>query len=175
MDRNDSVTSSRRRRLIAGAGAAALAVSSLALVATPASAAKPKPPKGKTVCSTVTGLVAGNIQLSGCVDSNGADTGGSTVPFPTLNLAAGGTFTWTSGKTTTTGLPVTKVTNAKKCPGYVKVKKKDPPVPQPSALKVESPVISDTAGLKVPGKVKGSICISADGTTVSQLKPFKIN
>jgi hypothetical protein len=177
MDRNISVLgSARRRRVLAGAGAAAFAISSVALVASPAGALpKPKPPKGKTTCATVTGTVAGNIQLTNCVDVNGANTGGSTVPFPTLNLATGGVFVWTSGKTTTTGAPVTTITKATKCPGYVKLKKKDPPVPQPSALKVESPVIADTAGLKVPGKVKGAICLSADGTTVTQLKAFKIN
>src|SRR4051812_47891473 len=104
MDRNLSVLGSApRRRMLAGAGAAALAISSLALVSTPAAAAKPKPPNGKTTCSTVNGTVAGNIQLTGCVDINGANTGGSTVPFPTLNLATGGVFVWTSGKTTTTG------------------------------------------------------------------------
>lgn len=176
MDRNVSVLgSARRRRMLAGAGAAALAISSFALVATPAGAAKPKPPKGKTTCSTVTGTVAGNISISGCVDSNGANTGGSSLPFPTLSLATGGTTTWASGKTTTTGAPITTVTKATKCPGYVKVKKGQTPPPEPGALKVESPVTADTAGLKVPGKMKGAVCISADGTTVTALKAFKIN
>ena len=80
-------------------------------------------PKGKTACTTITGTVAGNISISGCVDASGANTGGASVPFPTLNLATGGTITWASGKTTTFGPPVTVPTNAKKCPGYVKVKK----------------------------------------------------
>jgi hypothetical protein len=168
---------SMRRRAAAGAGVLALSISGLALVAsgTAGAAKAPPKPKGKTVCSTVNGTVTGTIQLTGCVDVGGANTGGSTVPFPTLNLALGGVFQWTSGKTTTTGAPVTLPANAKKCPGYVKVKKSDPPVTNPTALKVESPVISDTAGMKVPGKVKGSVCISADGTTVTALKAFKIN
>jgi|tagenome__1003787_1003787.scaffolds.fasta_scaffold20518436_2 hypothetical protein len=168
-------TSARRRRVLAGAGAVALAVTSIGLVAAPAGAKAPPKPNGKTVCSTVQGTVAGTIQLTNCVDSGSADTGGSTIAFPTLNLAAGGVFVWTSGKTTTTGTPLTTVTKATKCPGYVKVKKTDPPVPEPAALKVTSAVISDTAGMKVPGKVKGAVCISADGTTVTALKPFKIN
>ncbi len=167
---------SMRRRALAGAGALALAVSGVALAGGTAGAAKAPPkPKGKTTCPTVIGTVAGTIQLTNCVDVGGANTGGSTVAFPTLNLATGGVFLWTSGKTTTTGAPVTTPANAKKCPGYVKLKKTDPPVPEPAALSVTSAVISDTAGMKVPGKVKGAVCISKDGTTVTALKPFKIN
>jgi hypothetical protein len=175
MDQHVSASITTRRRLLAGAGAFALAATSVALVATPAGAKAAPKPKGKTVCSTVVGTVSGTIQLTNCVDANGANTGGSTVPFPTLNLATGGVFTWTSGKTTTTGAPATTVTKATKCPGYVKVKRGQTPPPEPSALKVESAVISDTAGMKVPGKVKGAVCVGADGNTVTALKPFKIN
>ncbi len=49
---------------------------------------------GKIVCTTVNGTVAGTIQLSGCT---GGNTGGSSVPFTTLDLATGGTTTWVSG------------------------------------------------------------------------------
>jgi hypothetical protein len=177
MDRNVSVSTRarRRHRVLAGAGAAALAVSSLALVAMPAGAAPVPKPKGKTTCTTSNGTVTGTIQIGGCTDSNGANTGGSSVAFPTSNLTSGGVITWASGKTTTLGPPTVAATNSKKCPGYVKVKRGQPPVPEPIAFKVSGAVIADTSGMKIPGKYKGAVCIAADGNTITALKAFKYN
>jgi hypothetical protein len=156
------------RRFISATAVVVLTLGAVVVTATGAEAAKG--PKGKTACTTITGTVSGNIQISGCVDSNGANTGGASVPFPTLNLATGGTITWASGKTTTLGLPITVPTNAKKCPGYVKGA-----TTNPTALKVGGAVTADTSGMKVPGKVKGAICLAADLQTVTLLKTFKIS
>ncbi len=131
-------------------------------------------PAGKTTCTTVTGTSTGTVQISGCLDAKGANTGGGSIPLPTGVLAAGGTVTWLSGKTTTVGTPALAATNAKKCPGYVKPVKGQPAPNNPIAFKTLTAVTSDTAGFKVPGKLKGAVCVSTTGN-VTDLKPFKIN
>lgn len=126
---------------------------------------------GKIVCTTVNGTVAGTIQLSGCT---GGNTGGSSVPFTTLDLATGGTTTWASGNSTTTGVPTTAPISASKCPGYVKPPKGTTP-PEPSALSVSSTVTGDTGdGMLLPATLTGEVCVGDDANaTITQLKSFE--
>lgn len=161
------------RKVCVGVCAAALAVGGLVVSAGTASAAGPK---GKTTCETpitqVIGTLAGNISISGCTDAKfapGFGTGGGTTPMLTTSLATGGTITWLSGATTTFTTPVVTATNAKKCPGYVKGAETNP-----TAFKTSSVVTADTSGMKVPGKLKGAVCLSVAGD-ISVLKKFKIN
>jgi hypothetical protein len=164
------------RRVAMGA-ALALSVSSLALLgggtafaATP----KPKPPKGKTTCSTMTGTATGTVTVSGCVDANGAVTGGGTAPLSVATLAAGGTVTWLSGKTSTFGTSTLADNKPTKCPGYVKVKKGQPAVAEPSSFKFSGVVTADNSGMKVPGKFKGVVCISQTGV-ITAPKALKVS
>jgi hypothetical protein len=145
--------------------------------ASQAFASGPKPPSGKTVCSTVSGSTGtGMIQISGCVDSKGANTGTGTPSFSYLTLVAGGPVTWNSGKTTTFGSPGTPVASTgKKCPGYVKPPKGGPVPPEPAMVKFSGAVVApDSAGFKVPGKYKGVICLSTTGI-ITALKPLKVS
>ena len=101
-------------------------------------------PKGKTICTTITGNAASTVSISGCTDVGGANTGGGSQPLPVASLAVGGTVTWLSGKTSSFGAAVTTATNAKKCPGYVKFKKGTTAPPEHAALKF-SGVVSTLA------------------------------
>jgi hypothetical protein len=130
-------------------------------------AAGPPKPKGKVLCTTITGTATGTVQISGC--SGTANTGASSNPLPTASLASGGTVTWASGKTTTFSAATLTSTNAKKCPGYVKGASSNP-----SASKFSGTVTADTSGMKVPGKYKGAVCISTSGN-ITALKPLKAN
>jgi hypothetical protein len=133
-----------------------------------------KGPNGKMTCTSVTGTASGNITVSGCTDT-GSATATASDPLPATQLASGGTVTWTNGKTTTVGAPAITSTSAKHCSGYVKSTKKAPySGPEPSADKFSGSVTADTSGLKVPGKIKGAVCISSSGS-VTDLKPIKIS
>jgi hypothetical protein len=156
------------RRILLLAAALAIPVSgvSLALTGGPASASGPK---GKTVCTTVSGTVSGTVTISGCTDSNGANTGGGTHPLPVASLAGGGTVTWDSGFTSSFSAATLVSTSAKHCPGYVKGASSNP-----SADKFSGTVTADTAGFKVPGKYKGEVCISQSGN-ITNPKPVKVN
>jgi hypothetical protein len=132
-------------------------------------------PKGKTTCSSMNGSVTGGtVTISGCADSNGANTGGGTGALSISLLATGGNVTWNSGKVTTFGAPTEGSTNAKHCPGYVKPPKGGPTPSEPSATKFSGSVTADNAGFKVPGKYKGAVCISQSGT-ISLLKALKVS
>jgi hypothetical protein len=128
-------------------------------------AAAPKP-KGKVLCTTVTGTVTGTITISGC--SGTANTGASSQPLSVGALASGGTVTWASTKTSTFSAAVTSATNAKKYPGYVKGAQSNP-----SAIKFSGTVTADTSGMKIPGKYKGAVCVN--GNNITALKPLKAN
>ena len=153
----------RTRRML---GAALALAAGLALVSG-GQAGAATGPKGKVVCTTITGTVSGTITVSGC--SGTANTGTQTQPIPTASLASGGTITWQSGKTTTISAATIVSKNAKKCPGYVKGASSNP-----SADKFSGTVTADTSGMKVPGKYKGAVCISTSGN-ITALKPLKAN
>ncbi len=122
----------------------------------------------KITCTSMSGNAATTVTVSGC---SGGDTGGSSVPINSTALATGGTFTWQSGSSTTIGAPTLTATSAKACPGYVKPPKGTTP-PEPSADKVTATVTADSGdGLKLPGTVKGAVCIGTDGS-ISALKPL---
>ena len=86
----------RRRRMLGAA--LAVTISGVALVSG-GQAWAASGPKGKVTCTTVTGTATGTVTISGCTGT--ANTGGSSMPLPTASLAAGGTVTWVSGKTST--------------------------------------------------------------------------
>lgn len=157
------------RRLLLLAAALAIPASglSLALATGPASAASG--PKGKTVCSSVAGTETGTVTISGCADSNGANTGGASTPIGTLSLGTGGTVTWVSGQTATFGASTLTPTSAKHCPGYVKGGTSNP-----AAEKFSGTVTASTAGFKIPGKYKGEVCIDSSGNITSP-KPLKVS
>jgi len=155
----------RRILLLAAALAIPVSGASLALSGGPASAASG--PKGKTVCTTVTGTSAGTITISGCTDSNGANTGGGSHPISATALASGGTVTWDSGFTSTFAAPTLTTTSAKHCPGYVKGATSNP-----TADKFAGSVTASNAGFKLPGKYKGEVCISTSGN-ITAPKPLK--
>ncbi len=123
---------------------------------------------GKITCTTVTGTVSGNITISGC---SGGNTGGSSVPKPTLSLETGGITTWVSGSTTTSGAPTTTVISPKHCPGYVKPPKGTTPA-EPSALSVTAAITGDTGnGMLLPAVQTGEVCVGTDDT-ITALKSF---
>jgi hypothetical protein len=158
--------------------AAALAVpASVSLVALGGGQAFAKGgPKGKVTCTSINGTTTGTVTISGCTDTNGANTGPGSHPIPTTSLVTGGTVTWDSGATSVFGAPALSSTKAKKCPGYVKSTKKAPySGPEPSAEKFAGTVTADTSGLKIPGKYKGEVCISSSGTTITALKALKVS
>jgi hypothetical protein len=129
-------------------------------------------PKGKTVCSGLSGSTAsGHVQLSQCVDANftGGGTGGGTGLLSISVLTNGGPVTWNSGKVTTFGMPTLITKNAKHCPGYVKGGSSNPIADQ-----FQGAIPTDNAGFKVPGKYKGQVCITSAGV-ISILKPLKIS
>jgi hypothetical protein len=137
------------------------------LLSTGQALAKSSGPKGKVTCTTLTGTITGTIVVSGCVNSNGATAGSASDPAPTSTLAAGGTITFNNGTTVTFAAAATSSTNAKHCPGYVKGS-----ASEPSALKFSGQVSGSTAGLKIPGKYKGAVCISTAGN-ITALKALK--
>jgi type IV secretory pathway VirB2 component (pilin) len=158
----------RRILLLAAALSIPLAGASLALSGGVASAAKG--PKGKTVCSSITGNVATTVTVSGCVDSNGANTGGGSQPLTVGSLAGGGTVTWLSGFTSTFSAATTTPTSAKHCPGYVKNA-----ATEPSALKIAGAVSASNAGFKIPGTYKGEVCINQNTGAITAPKPLKVS
>jgi hypothetical protein len=161
----------KSRRML---GAALALTAGVAMVGVgPAGAAKgPPKPKGKVLCTTITGTVTGTITISGC--SGTANTGSSTQPVATSSLISGGTIHWVNGKTTTISAATLVETKAKKCPGYVKPPKGSTSSSNPTAEKVSGTVNADTSGMKVPGKFKGAVCISQSGN-ITALKPLKAN
>jgi hypothetical protein len=125
-------------------------------------------PNGKMTCTSVSGTVAGTITVSGCSDS-GSATATASDPLPATALATGGTVTWTNGKTTVVSAPTVTSTNPKHCPGYVK-----DAATEPTADKFVGGVTSDNSGLKVPGTIKGEVCVSLTGN-ITDAKAIKIS
>jgi hypothetical protein len=156
------------RRIILVAATLAVAASGLSLALT-GGAASAAGPKGKSTCTSVAGTATGTVTISGCTDSNGANTGGASQPISTAALATGGTVTWVSTTTATFGAATLVSTSAKHCPGYVKGASSNP-----SADKFSGAVTASTAGFKIPGKYSGVVCISPSGNITSP-KPLKIN
>jgi hypothetical protein len=156
------------RRILLLAAALAIPASGFSLALT-SGVASASGPKGKTVCTSINGTASTTVTVSGCTDSNGANTGGGTHPIPTSTLATGGTVTWNSGFTSTFSAPTLVSTSAKHCPGYVKGASSNP-----TADKFSGTVTADTAGFKVPGKYKGEVCIAQNGT-ITAPKPTKVS
>ena len=145
------------RRALLIAAALTIPVSGAAVVASSAVAGAGV----SIVCTTLTGVVGGNVAFSGCT---GGNTGGSSVPAASSLLAAGGTIHWTSGSTTTFAAPVLAATSAKHCAD-----------PLGTAVKASVAVTADTGnGIKIPGKAKGTVCVAKSGA-VSNHGAFKIN
>jgi hypothetical protein len=159
----------RRLKSIGAVGAvAALALSMGYVGGTSAFAASG--PKGKTTCSHINGNSSTTVTISGCVDLSGANTGGGSHALPVATLAAGGTVTWNSNKSTTFSAATIKSSLGKKCPGYVKNASTNP-----SQIAFKGTVTApDTAGFKIPGKYSGTICLANDGT-ITALKPLKVS
>jgi hypothetical protein len=156
----------RRILLLAAALSIPVAGASLALSNGVASAGGPK---GKTVCTSISGTASTTVTISGCTDSNGANTGGGTQPLTVASLAGGGTVTWDSGFTSTFSAAALTATSAKHCPGYVKNA-----ATNPTADKISGAVTASTAGFKVPGTYKGEVCISTTGV-ITNPKPLKVS
>jgi hypothetical protein len=157
------------RRILLVAAALAVAASGLSLALTGGTASAGSGPKGKTHCASVAGTTTGTVTISGCTDSNGANTGGASQPISTAALATGGTVTWVSSTTATFGPATLVSTSAKHCPGYVKGASSNP-----AAEKFSGAVTASTAGFKIPGKYAGEVCISTSGNITSP-KPLKVN
>jgi hypothetical protein len=122
---------------------------------------------GKITCTTFTGNASGTITISGCT---GGNTGGSSEPLTALSLETGGTVTWVSGSTTTSGAPTLTAASATKCPGYVKNATSNP-----AAEDFTAAVTGDTGdGILIPGTEAGSVCIGTDGS-ITALKALKIS
>ena len=156
----------RRILLLAAALTIPVAGASLALTGGVASAGGPK---GKTVCSSISGTASTTVTISGCVDSNGANTGGGTQPLTVASLAGGGTVTWDSGFTSTFSAATLTSTSPKHCPGYVKGA-----ATEPTADKIAGTVTASTAGFKIPGTYKGEVCIDQSGN-ITNPKPLKVS
>ena len=159
----------RFRKTGMSVAAVALAASGIAvLFAMPASASSG--PKGKITCTHMSGsLSSGQITISGCSGTAVPGTGGSSTSLSISLLANGGPVTWVNGKVTTFAKPALGSASAKHCPGYVKGASANP-----SVTKFSGAVTSDNAGLKVPGKFKGEVCISTT-QQFSAAKALKIS
>src|SRR5580704_8206385 len=135
-----------------------------------AASAKSSGPKGKIICTTMSGSVgSGTITISGCSGSAVPGTGGASKPLSIAVLANGGAVTWVNNNVTNFSKPALATANAKHCPGYVKGASSEP-----SLEKFSGAVTSDNTGLKVPGKYKGEVCISTSGN-FSAPKPLKVS
>jgi hypothetical protein len=122
---------------------------------------------GKITCATFTGNASSTLVISGCT---GGNTGGSSQPLSAVSLATGGTVTWVSGSTTTSGAPTLTTVAATHCPGYVKGATSNP-----SADSFTGSVTGDTGdGMLIPGTEAGEVCIGTDGS-ITALKPLKIS
>ena len=158
------------RRALLVAAALAIPVSGVLLTTSQAWAGKPKPPAGSTTCSGVNGSVdSGDIQISGCVDVKGADTGGGTPVMSFAVLESGGTVTLDSGATVTFGAPTIKLGKGNAaCPGGKSGSVTD---------SFKGTVTADTApgGFKIPGAFSGDVCVDNSNTDISALKPLKIS
>jgi len=162
------------RRFLMLAAALAIAASGATLALSGSQAWAKGGPNGKMTCTGLNGTETGTITISGCTDS-GSATATQSQPLVTTALATGGTVTWTNATTSTFAAPVLVSIKAKKCPGYVASTKKNPySGPEPSADKFSGSVTADTSGLKIPGKYKGEVCISASGN-VTALKALKVS
>jgi hypothetical protein len=165
----------RFRKAGMSVAAVALATSGIVVVfAMPASASSG--PKGKITCTSMSGSTGSfTITISGCSGTAVPGTGGSSVPLSITVLATGGTVGWVNGQQTVFGAPVLVSAKATKCPGYVKSTKKAPFTgTEPTLDKFSGAVTSDSSGLKVPGKYKGEVCISASGS-FSAPKALKVS
>jgi hypothetical protein len=162
----------RFRKTGMSVAAVALAASGVAvLFAMPASASSG--PHGKITCTQMSGsLPGGTITISGCSGTAVPGTGGSSTALSITLLANGGPVSWVSGAVTTFAKPALGSASAKHCPGYVKGATTNPTV-----AKFAGKVTSDNAGLKVPGKYKGEVCIgtAASGSHFSAAKALKIS
>ena len=126
---------------------------------------------GKITCTTFTGNASSTLVISGCT---GGNTGGSSQPLSALSLATGGTVTWVSGSTTTSGVPTLTTVAPTHCPGYVKPPKGTTP-PEPSADSFTASVTADTGdGIFIPGTETGEVCVGTDGS-ITALKALKIS
>ena len=147
-----------------------------AVLALPGTASASSGPKGKIVCTTLSGsLGSGTITISGCSGTAVPGTGGSSMPLSIGLLASGGPVTWVNNNVTNFAAPVLASSKAiKHCPGYVKPPKGGPTPAEPSLEKFSGAVTSDNTGLKVPGKYKGEVCIDQSGN-FSAPKPLKVS
>jgi hypothetical protein len=122
---------------------------------------------GKITCTAINGTASGTITISGCT---GGNTGGSSQPLSAASLATGGTVTWVSGSTTTSGVPTLTATAATHCPGYV-----NHAATNPTADAFTAAVNGDTGdGMLIPGSETGAVCIGTTGT-ITDLKALKIS
>ena len=122
---------------------------------------------GKITCTTFTGNASSTLVISGCT---GGNTGGSSQPLSAVSLATGGTVTWVSGSTTTSGVPALTTVAATHCPGYVKNA-----ATNPSADSFTASVTGDTGdGIFIPGTETGEVCVGTDGS-ITALKALKIS
>jgi hypothetical protein len=134
-----------KNRIMMGAVAAtAIAVPIAGLAASgPASAAKTK----TISCTKISGSSTGNVQLKSCT----GNTGGSSKKFPGTTLEAGGTITWTNGKTTT--FSAATLGSGTKC------KAGD------TDVTATGTVTGDTtkSAKPIPGVYSGEVCVNAAG------------
>ncbi|HEX3979857.1 MAG TPA: hypothetical protein VHW93_01460 [Acidimicrobiales bacterium] len=120
-------------------------------------------------CTAAVGNLSSAITLGGC---SGGYTYGYSERVPAAILTAGGTIAWLSGGSTTIGVPTVSSRTGSHCPGYVKPVRGQTPPPEPVAESFTAPVTADSGdGLALPGKVKGAVCIAADGS-VTATKPW---
>lgn len=161
-----------RKVSMSAAAVALVASGAVAFFAMPASAVT-KVKGGKITCTQMNGsVVSTTITISNCSGTAVPGTGGSSMALSISVLANGGPVTWSNGQVTTFGAPTDLPTSAKKCPGYVKNGASNP-----TAVKFKGAIESDAdAGLKLPGKYQGAVCIGTDSNaTITALKPLKIS
>jgi hypothetical protein len=168
-------TRSRSIRLLAVPALTLPFVCAAVLVLPGAASAKSSGPKGKITCTSMNGTTTGTITISGCSGTAVPGTGGSSKPLTVASLATGGNVTWINNQVTTFSAAVLNTTGKPKhCPGYVKPPKTGPAPSEPSLIKFSGSVTADNAGLKVPGKFKGEVCVSQSGN-ITAAKPLKVS
>ncbi len=133
-------------------------------------------PKGKVTCSTVTGTVTGHRHRQRMCRRRRCQHRRSFPAAPDRrHWLPAEPSPGSAGRPPPSPHPHSSPTSAKKCPGYVKPAKGQPPPPtNPTADKFAGTVTADTSGMKVPGKFKGAVCISSTGN-ITALKALKVN
>ncbi len=117
---------------------------------------------------TFTGTASSTLAISGCT---GAIPEEARCRSPTLSLGTGGTVTWVSGSTTTSGVPDADDRAGDEVPRLCQATQRT----NPAADSFTATVTADTGdGMLIPATETGSVCVGTDGS-ITVLKELKFS